>query len=158
MLLLGGLTHREHQRDRFGQQAARNERQGLRRGLIKPLRVIDQADKRLLLSHRRQQTERRQTDQQAIRRRPSTEAEDDVQRVVLGAGQGIEVAEQRRAELMQAGERELHLGLNADRSHSPEPGRVLVQVVQQRGLTDSRLAAQDQHPAPARPCVSQQPV
>jgi hypothetical protein len=40
LLLLAGLTHREHQRDRFGQEAARNERQCLRRGLIEPLRWL----------------------------------------------------------------------------------------------------------------------
>jgi hypothetical protein len=33
-----------------------------------------------------------------------------------------------------------------------------LQVIQQRGLADSRLAVQDQHPALTRPDLSQQPV
>ena len=59
---------------------------------------------------------------------------------------------------MQAGERELHLGLDARRSRDATPGRPLLQVVQQRGLADPRLAAQDQHPALTRPHLVQEPI
>jgi hypothetical protein len=37
-----------------------------------------------------------------------------------------------------------------------DTGAALVQVVQQRCLAGSRLAAQDQHPVVTRPCLSQQ--
>jgi hypothetical protein len=157
-LLLAWLTHREHQGDGFRHQAARNERQCLRRGLIEPLRVIDQAHQRQLLSRLRQQPEHRQTDQQAIRRLPAAQAEDRAQRIALRAWQASEIAQHRCAELMQASERELHLGLNAHRPRHTEPGRLLVQVIQQRGLAGSRLAVQDKHPALTRPRLSQQPV
>ena len=94
-LLLGWLTHREHQGDRFREQATRNERQCLRRGLIEPLRVIDQAHQRQLLSRLGQQPEHRQTDQQAIRRLPPTQAKDRAQRIALRAWQASEMAQHR---------------------------------------------------------------
>ena len=70
LLLVAGLTHREHQRDRLGQEAPRDERQRLRRGPVEPLGVVDQADERLLLGHLGQQAEHRQTDEEAVRRLP----------------------------------------------------------------------------------------
>jgi hypothetical protein len=45
---------------------------------------------------------------------------DDSQRIVLRAGQANEIAQHRRAGLMQASERRLHLGLNAYRSLNTE--------------------------------------
>jgi hypothetical protein len=59
---------------------------------------------------------------------------------------------------MQAGESELHLGLNARRSRNTDPGCLFLQVIQQRGLADSRLAVQDKHAALTRPHLSEQPV
>ena len=56
----------------------------------------------------------------------------------------------RRAQRMQAGVRELHLGLHARRPRDPASLRGRRQVPQQGGLADPRLAAQDQHPALAR--------
>jgi hypothetical protein len=41
--LPGGITGGEQQGDRLGVQPAGGERQSLRRGLVQPLRVIDQA-------------------------------------------------------------------------------------------------------------------
>jgi hypothetical protein len=43
------LADGEHDRDRLGEQASRGEAQGLRRLAIQPLRIVDQADERLLL-------------------------------------------------------------------------------------------------------------
>ena len=57
---------------------------------------------------------------------------------------------------MQTRERELHLGLDARGAHDAEPGRPLVHVVQQRGLADARLTAQDQHAALTVPRLVQQ--
>src|SRR5690348_16587121 len=51
---------------------------------------------------------------------------------------------------MQPGERQLHLGLDASRADDPAVMRGGRQMVQQGALADSRLAAEDQHPALAR--------
>ena len=48
---------------------------------------------------------------------------------------------------MQAGERQLHLRLHARRTDHPAPRRPPGQVIQQRRLPHSRLAAQHQYPA-----------
>ena len=49
--LLTRLTGGDHQRDRLGQQSARHERQHQRRFPVQPMRVIDHAQKGLLLSY-----------------------------------------------------------------------------------------------------------
>ena len=85
-----------------------------------------------------------------MRKRSGAQAEGRAQRVALRARQRLEPAEQGRAQRVQAGEGELHLGLDARRPGdlaSPCSGW---QVPQQGGLTDARLAAEDQHVTPAR--------
>ena len=67
-----------------------------------------------------------------------------------GAGQPPQAVEHRRAQRVQAGERELHLGLDAGRAGDPASLRRRRQVPQQGGLPDPRLAAEDQHAALAR--------
>ena len=63
--------------------------------------------------HRQDEAQHGQTDQKAIRRRTRAEAEGRAERIALRARQPIQMAQQRRAELMNAGERELHLGLDS---------------------------------------------
>ena len=109
---LGSRT-REHDRDRLGEQPARDEPEHLRGGLVEPLEVVDDAQQRLLLGDLRQQAERGQADEEAVGRRAGREAERDPQRVLLRLRERVEAVEQRRAELMQPGERQLHLGLDA---------------------------------------------
>ena len=73
-----------------------------------------------------------------------------------GPGSRSSRSSERRAELMQARERELHLRLHARRPRDPAARRALHQVLQQRGLADARLAAQHQHPALTRAHARQQ--
>jgi hypothetical protein len=68
------------------------------------------------------------------------------------------MVEQRRAELMQAGEGQLHLGFDADRRGEPASGRTSTHVLQQRGLADPRLAAEDQDATSTTSNVCQQPI
>src|SRR5262249_21254720 len=75
-----------------------------------------------------------------------------------GIWQASEIAQHRRAELMQASERKLHLGLNAHCSRHTETRRLLLQVIQQHCRAYSSLAAQDQDLALPGPRLSQQPV
>jgi hypothetical protein len=70
----------------------------------------------------------------------------------------IEAIQHRCAQLVEPGERQLHVGLDAGRSRDAASGRALHQVLQQRGLADPRLAAQDQHLTLARPHARQQPI
>jgi hypothetical protein len=157
-LVLAGLTHREHDGDRFRQEAARDERKYLRRGPVEPMCIIDQADERRLLSHLRQQSEHRQADQEAIRRLSGTQADCRAQRLALRVRQARQAAEHRRAEQMQAGERDLHLGLDPRGTGDSTPRRPLVEILQQNGLADARFATEDQDLAVAVADAHQQPV
>ena len=65
--LLARLARGEHDPDRLGQQAPGHEGQRQRRGVIQPLRVIDDAQQRTLLGHLREQAQHRQPDEEPIR-------------------------------------------------------------------------------------------
>ena len=85
----------------------------LHRHLVEPLRVVDDAEQGLIIGGGRHQAQHRQPDQEAVRGRPDAAAESDVQRLALRFRQLVDVIHQRRAQLLQAGECELHIGLNA---------------------------------------------
>ena len=69
-------------------RATKRERQ--RRGLVQPLRVVDDAQQGTFLRRLGQQAEHGEADQEPIRRRPRGQAEDRPQRVTLRAGQPVE--------------------------------------------------------------------
>ena len=145
---------REDQSDRLGLQAARDERNDLRRGAIEPLLVIHQADERLLLGHLGEQAEHGQRDEEAIRRRPGTDTKRRPQRITLRKRQTLEVVEHRHQQLVQAGKGKLHLRLDTRGAHHPTTGCVLGHVFQQHRLPHSRFATHDQHPALTRGTAS----
>ncbi len=149
---------REHQPDRLRPQPPRDERQNLRRGMIEPLLVIDQAHQRPGRSHLRQQAQHRQADQKPVRHRPRTHPERGPQRITLRHRQPPQPIQHRRAQLMQPGERQLHLRLDTRGGRHPAARRPPGQVLQQRRLARTRLAPHHQRPALTRPHSPQQPV
>ena len=97
----------EHQSDRLGPQATGDEGQRLEGGVVEPLRVVGDADQRLRLGgvgqQRRERRARRGTDPGT----PRPETERRPKCVALRSGEAVEMGEKRRAQLVQAGEREL---------------------------------------------------
>jgi hypothetical protein len=154
--LVADLADREDEGDRLGIEAAGDERQRLRRRAVEPLRVVHDAQQRLVACRLGAQAEHGEPHEQAIRRVAGAEAERGAERLALGPGQRVQVLEQGRAELLQPGVRELHLGLRARRSHDAAARRLVRHVLQQRGLADASLAAQHQHRASAGAQASQQ--
>ena len=144
---VGGLADGEHHGDALGQQAPGHERQRLCGRPIEPLHIIDQAHERTLLGRLGQQTQDREGNEEAIRCSAVVQPERRPQRVSLRARQPVELAEHRRAQLMQPGERELHLRLNPRDPGDATLRGPLGDVLQQRRLADPRLAAQDLHRA-----------
>ena len=148
--VLAHTPHRDDQPNRFGHQAPGHERECLCRGDVQPLRVIDRTHQRLLLRHVREQAQHRQSDHEPVRWLSGVHPESRGQRVPLRSWEVIEVVQHRRAQLVQAGEGQLDLGLDTHRSCHPapwlEPTR---QIVQEGCLADPRLAAQHEHLAPA---------
>jgi hypothetical protein len=107
------VAGREDQADGIGCQPAGHEDQGLRRRAIQPLLVIYQADQRPLPGYLRQQAQDGQAHQEPVRRRAGAEAERGLQRIPLRRWQTGQPLQHRRTQLMQPGERQLHLRLNA---------------------------------------------
>ena len=58
-----------HERDPLGEEAAGDEPEDLRRGVVEPLRVVDDADERLLLGDLGEQRQRGEPDQEPVGRR-----------------------------------------------------------------------------------------
>jgi hypothetical protein len=158
LVLVAGLTQREHQADPLGQQPARDEPERLRGHPIQPLRVVDDAHQRLLLGHVSLQRQHGEPDEEPIRRRADGEAEGGAQRLALRTRQPSEVAEELGTQPVQAGERELHLRLDAGRARNPAPRRARCEVLEQRRLADTRLAAEDEQPALSAPHAGRQPI
>ena len=150
MPLAARLAHGEDQPDRLRPETARDEGQRLRRGRVEPLRVVHDADQRPLLRDVGQQAQDRQADEEPIRRVAVAQTERGAERVALRAGKALEAIQERRAQLLQPRERELHLRLDPGRPGDAAPGRVLHQILQQRALADPGLAAQHQRPARTR--------
>ena len=141
---------REDQADGLRLQPPCNECQDLRRGAIEPLLVIHQADHRLLLSRLGQQAQDSQGNEEAIRRRPGTDAERGLQRIALRIRKPVDVIKDRRQQLMQPSEGQLHLRLDTGGTQHAEAGRLLDQVLEQRGLAHARFASDNQRPALTR--------
>ena len=149
---------REHHADRLRGQATGNEPKDLRRGLIQPLRVVDQADQWVLLGHLGQQAEGGQPDQEPVRRRPGAEAERRLQRVALWSREPFQAIEHRRQQLVEPGVDQLHLRFDPGRMRYPAARRLLAQVVQQGRLAHARLAAYHEGVALASTYRVQEPV
>ena len=125
---------------------------------VEPLGVVDHADERSLLGDVGEQAQHRQPDEEAIRRIAGAQPERRAQRIALRAGERVEPPEQRRAQLMQAREGDLHLRLDAAGAHDPAPRRALCDVAQKGRLADAGLPMQDQRAALAAARRVQQPV
>jgi len=157
-LVVGPGPRGAHHRDPLGEQAASHESQDLRRGLVEPLRVVDDTGQRLLLGDLSEQRQRGQSHQEPVRRRAGATAEHRRERVVLRSGQPADVTQHGRAELVQAGVGQLHLRLHPGGPGDMPVGHLAGQVAQQRALAHPRLAAQHRDPAPPGPRVSHEPV
>ena len=126
--------------------------------MVQPLGIVDHADERLFLSGLGEQAEYGQPDDEPVGGCLRAESERRLERITLWVGQSLPQIEHRRAQLMQAGVGELHLVLDASRLRHAAPGRTLHDVPQQCRLSDTWLAAHDQHFALTRPHALQQSI
>ena len=156
--LVARRARREDQAHRLRRQPARHEPEYLRGGAVEPLLVVHQADQRSFPGHVGQQAQHGQADQEPVRRRAGPYAERDPQRITLRNRQPFGIIQHRRAHLLQPGERQLHLRLDAGGTHHPAVRRLPGDVVQQRRLAHARLADHHQRPALTRPDGIDQPV
>ncbi len=87
--------------------------------MVQPLGVVDHADHRPIVCRLCQQPQHAETHQEAVRRWPGDQTERHADGVALRPGQSVESVEQRPAELMYPGERQLHVSLHADDPRDP---------------------------------------
>jgi hypothetical protein len=120
--------------------------------------VLHDTEQRPLLGRGRHQSEHGESDQEPVRHLTGREAQGDIQRVLLRLRERVELVEQRRAELMDPGERQLHLRLHARDLRDAESRRMTSGVPEQRRLSDARLASDDQHGALPLAPLCQEPV
>ena len=137
------LARREQERDPLRHQPASHERERACRRSVEPLRVIHDAEQRPLLRGLGQEPQHRQSDEERIRRSPAARPKAMAQRVALGLRQVLHELEDRRAQLLQRRERQLHLRLDAGGPHDAELRRRLDRPLEQGGLADARLSVHD---------------
>jgi hypothetical protein len=126
--------------------------------MIEPLPVVDQANQRLPFSDGRHQAQHGQAHQELVRRGPGTHAERGPQSFTLRQRHRLQPVQHRRAQLVQPGERQLHLRLDTSGPLDTAARRAPAQVVQQRRLAHTRLAMHHQRPALAGADSLHQPV
>src|SRR4029079_6288888 len=88
----------------------------------------------------------------AFTRSRLSQPELNLERMASGSGKPLNAIEQRRAQLMQHGERQLHLRLHPQRTHDAHVRGRPDRIVQQRRLPTPRLTPYDEHTAATGPC------
>ena len=141
------LPRAEQDGDPLGCEPASREPEDLCGRAIEPLGVIDQAEEAVLLRRLGEESENRESDEERVRCRPDTKSEGDLERLALRLGQTLAKRQDRRTELLDGGERELHLAVDAGSPDDPERPGPRHRVVEERGLADSRVAMDDERPA-----------
>jgi hypothetical protein len=146
-----GFPGREHKRQRVRVDATGRERQGEQRRRIDPLRVIDKTQHGPLAGSLRQQAEHREADMEPVRYLAGFLAERDAERIGLWHGQAAGEVQHLPAQLVQRRVRQLYFRLDTADASDLETGPHRGGVVEQSGLADAGLAAEDQRSACA-PC------
>jgi hypothetical protein len=103
------VPHGEHERQLLRRYSPRHEGEDLRGRLVQPLRVVDQAQQRRVLGDLGQQVQGGQPHQEPVGCGALALSERHVQCVSLRLRKRSRAVQQRRAQLVQAGERELRL-------------------------------------------------
>jgi hypothetical protein len=108
-----------------------------------------------LLGNLSQQSEHRQPHLEPVRCRAEAKTERDLDGLALRSREALERAKHRPEQLLQPGERELHIGLHARRPSDDASRRLFDELLEQGCLADPRLAADNHDSAASRPDVGQ---
>ncbi|HET7136559.1 MAG TPA: hypothetical protein VFJ25_11615, partial [Casimicrobiaceae bacterium] len=144
------IAHGEHEADALGEQPARDERERLGRHAVEPVRIVDDAEDRLIFRAFGEQAEHGEADEKTIRRLTGVQTERSAERVALRRGELFEAAEHWRAQCMQTCERELRLRLDTGGAKDRATLRAGRHELQERALPGPGFAAQNKHTALAR--------
>jgi hypothetical protein len=143
----GGEQHRHP----FSLQPPGDEHQGVGRRLVEPVRVVDHTQHGPPLGHLGEQAEDGHRGQEPVVVAATLQAERGPKGRGLGPGQAPDLTEDRPQQLVQAGEGQLGLGLDAARLQDLHVGSMLDGILEQRRLPRTSLPAQDEDAAPETP-------
>ena len=120
--------------------------------------VVNNADQRLLLGDLGEQTQDGQADEESIRRIAGPQTERCAERLVLRRRQPVEPIKERRAYLMQPGERQFHLGLDACGPRHTAAGGTSEEVIEEGGLARTGFTVEHDHTARPGSRVLDEPI
>ena len=146
------LARGEENRDLFGVQPPRCERERLGRRIVEPVGVVDDAEQRPLFGGSREQAQHRRADGQAFRCRPFLDRERSPQRGRLRLRELVDGRHGRAQQLLRACECDLGFRFDAERAQDVEVAGSSHGMLEQRALADPRLAPKDE--GGASPCAS----
>ncbi|URN03120.1 sigma-70 family RNA polymerase sigma factor [Actinomadura madurae] len=136
---LSPITHGEDHRDRIVVQPADREQQRVDRRLIEPLRVVEQAQQRLVAGDLGQQRQGRSTRQHPLDQ-AIAEPESGPERLGLPGRKRVQAVEIAREHQVQRRVRHVGLGVESHDPQHPHPAGGALGIVEQRRLPDPRLA------------------
>jgi len=142
----------------LGSQPPGREHQGIRGRPVQPLGVVHHTQRGAVLGGRRQHTQHRGRDQQAVSVRGRRDPKCAGQRPGLNIRQLAQVAKDRPQQFVQPGEGQVRFGLHPGRGQHRHRRGSLACVVQQRRLADPGLTPHHQRSASTRAGIRQQPV
>src|SRR5262249_13493140 len=120
------------------------EEQRVHGGRVQPVRVVDEAQDRPLFGELGQDRQAGREDEKALLPSPRFQADSGPERGRLRAGKPVDVSEGGPQQLVERGEGELGLRLDAARGQDVHVGGAVASVLQQRRLAHAGLAAQDE--------------
>jgi hypothetical protein len=138
------FSRSEDHEDPLGLEAPCHEQQRVGRGVVEPVRIVDEAQDRTPLRQLREQGQARRRDEEALGALGLGEAEGTAKGLRLWLRDPLDVPQGRVDELMERREGQLGLGLHAARRQHVHVVRALPRVLEQGGLPDARLSAHDQ--------------
>ncbi len=146
------VAHGEHQRDPLGDEAPGDERHHLRGRLVQPVRILDEAEQWGLLCRFGEQIEGGKAHEETVGGGAVALAERHIEGCSLWVRKALCALQQWLAQLVQASEREVHLGFHAGRGFDPIPlsGCFLPCEAEQRRFADPGFTPH--HERPASPC------
>ena len=121
----------------------------MHRGLVDPLRIVDKPGDRLFFGRGRHQVQGGDTHQKSLRRGALGETEHLIKNVPVQRREFYARPGERSAQLLKAGVREFHLGLDAARTADAEVVGVLGDIAQQGRLPNPGFPSKHQNPGPA---------
>src|ERR1019366_9251963 len=121
--------------------------ENLRRTAIKPLRIVDDDDQRPIVSHLGKQSEYSEAEKERVRGKPGGQAKRGADRLPVGRGEAVQAPEHRRAQLVKPGIGELHLRFDTRGVLDAAASVRADEILEQEGLTDPRLTADDERGA-----------